>query len=100
MKNAIFWDTTSYSSYKNRRFGGICRLHHQCAKNRRARNNVSSNWQPKLADSYHSGDRCATILRNSCFTTATRRHIPEDNILYSYRRENQRSYIALAGCAL
>jgi hypothetical protein len=33
----------------------------------------------------------------SVFTRATRRHIPEDGILHSHRRENLKSYIALTG---
>jgi hypothetical protein len=33
----------------------------------------------------------------SVLTTATRRHIPEDCILHSHRRENLKSYIALTG---
>jgi hypothetical protein len=34
MKNAVFWDVTPCGSYKNGRFGGILRLHHQGDKNR------------------------------------------------------------------
>jgi hypothetical protein len=33
-------------------------------------------------------------------TRATRRNIPEDDILHSYRRENLKSYIALTGWTL
>jgi hypothetical protein len=33
-------------------------------------------------------------------TRATRRHIPEDAILHSHRRENLKSYIALTGWTL
>jgi hypothetical protein len=33
-------------------------------------------------------------------TRATRRHIPEDDILHSYRRENVNYYIALTGWTL
>jgi hypothetical protein len=33
----------------------------------------------------------------SVLTKATRRHIPEDGILHSHRRENLKSYIALTG---
>jgi hypothetical protein len=36
----------------------------------------------------------------SDFTRATRRNIPEDGILHSYRRESLKSYIALTGWAL
>jgi hypothetical protein len=36
----------------------------------------------------------------SVHTKATRRHIPENAILYSYRRENLKSYIALTGWTL
>jgi hypothetical protein len=43
VKNAVFWDDTPSDSCTNRHFGGIYRLHHQGDKNRRTRNNVSSN---------------------------------------------------------
>jgi phospholipid N-methyltransferase len=33
----------------------------------------------------------------SVLTTATRRHIPEEGILHSHRRENLKSYILLTG---
>jgi hypothetical protein len=33
-------------------------------------------------------------------TRATLRHIPEDDIPYSHRSENPRSYVALTGWAL
>jgi hypothetical protein len=36
----------------------------------------------------------------SVLTRATRRSIPEDDILHSHRRENLKSYIALTGWAL
>jgi hypothetical protein len=42
MKNVVFWEVMSYSSCKNRCFGGMYRFHHQGDKKRRARN-VSSN---------------------------------------------------------
>jgi hypothetical protein len=38
--------------------------------------------------------------KTSALTRATRRHIPEDGILHSHRRENLKSYIALTGWAL
>jgi hypothetical protein len=37
---------------------------------------------------------------SSVLTRATRRNIPEDDILHSHRRENLRSYIALTGWTL
>jgi hypothetical protein len=43
MKNAVFSDVTQCGSFRNRRFGGTHRLHHQGDKNRCATNNVSSN---------------------------------------------------------
>jgi hypothetical protein len=36
----------------------------------------------------------------SVLTRVTRRNIPEDGILHSHRRENLKSYIALAGWTL
>jgi hypothetical protein len=33
-------------------------------------------------------------------TRATRRNIPEEEILHSHRRENLKSYISLTGCTL
>jgi hypothetical protein len=49
MKNAVFWDVTQCGSCKNLRFGTMYLLHHQGDKNRRARNNISSNNQSKQA---------------------------------------------------
>jgi hypothetical protein len=40
MKNGVFWDVTPCGYYKNRRFGGTYRFHHQCGKNWAARNNM------------------------------------------------------------
>jgi hypothetical protein len=39
-------------------------------------------------------------LWTSVLTTATRRHITQDVILHSHRRENLKSYIALTGWTL
>jgi hypothetical protein len=36
----------------------------------------------------------------SVLTRASRHHIEEDGVLYSHRRENLKSYIALTGWAL
>jgi hypothetical protein len=46
-------------------------------------------------------DRVLRIIfgtkRDEVFTRATRRSIPEDDILHSHCRENLKSYIALTG---
>jgi hypothetical protein len=42
MKNVVFWDVTPSRSFKNWRFRGTYRLHHQGDKKRRARNDVKS----------------------------------------------------------
>jgi hypothetical protein len=34
MKNVVIWDVMSCGSFKNRRFGGTYRLHHQGDNNR------------------------------------------------------------------
>jgi hypothetical protein len=38
--------------------------------------------------------------KTSVLTRTTQRHIPEDGILHSHRRENLKCYIALTGWAL
>jgi hypothetical protein len=38
--------------------------------------------------------------KTSVLTKATRRNIPEDDILHGYLRENLKSYIALTGWTL
>jgi hypothetical protein len=48
---------------------------------------------------------CKLIMKairpsESSVLRATRRHIPEDDILHSHRRENVKSYIALSCWAL
>jgi hypothetical protein len=81
--------------------------------NRRARNNVSSNWRPKQAAKkyYASAVPSSLILVTlmmeairsseiSVFTRLTQRNIPEDGVLHSHRRENLKFYIELTGWAL
>jgi hypothetical protein len=55
VNNAVSWDATPYGSCKNHRFGGTYRLHHH-GDNRRARSNVSSDYQPKHAAAADGGD--------------------------------------------
>jgi hypothetical protein len=54
MKNAVFWNVTQCGFCKNRRYGGTHRFHHLSDKNRRARNKVTRNKQPKhVTDKYY-----------------------------------------------
>jgi hypothetical protein len=50
--------------------------------------------------SFHLEDEGDSDFGTSILTRATRRHIPEDGILHSHRRENLKPYIALTGWAL
>jgi hypothetical protein len=104
MKKTMFWYIMPCGSCKNRRFGGTYRLHHEGDKNWRARNNASSNQQPKHAA--HIVFLCsvlrllvtASVVPSSLFLLtlmieairspemsvlagATRRNIAEDGIL-------------------
>jgi hypothetical protein len=69
LKNAILWDVTAYGSCKNRCFRGTYCLHHQGNKNRRARNNVSSNHKPTHAAKLTSvrGARLVNISNNGVY---------------------------------
>jgi hypothetical protein len=69
MKNTVFWDVVPCSSCLNRHFGGTYRLHLQGRKIRERGTSVS--W----------------LLQSA------RRHIPENCILHSHRRENLKSYV-------
>jgi hypothetical protein len=86
MKNALFWDMTPYSSFKNRRFGGIYHL---------VTANESS--QPILVTMIIEAIRS---YETSVLTIATRYHSPEDGNVHSHRRENLKSYMTLTGWAL
>jgi hypothetical protein len=44
--------------------------------------------------------RVLELCSELALSEATRRNIPEDDILHSHRRENLKSYIALTGWAL
>jgi hypothetical protein len=75
MMSAVIWDVT----HKNRRFGGTYRHYHPDGKNQ--------------MEAIRSSE-------TSVLTRATHRHICEDDIIHSHRRENLKSYVALSGWAL
>jgi hypothetical protein len=93
MKNAAFLDLPPCCSGKNQRFGGTYRLRHQDDKNRRARNNVSSNQQLT-----HGAQKCYVVASSlflvtlmteakrssetSVLTRVTRRSNLEDSIIH------------------
>jgi hypothetical protein len=64
MKISVFTNVTPCGFCRNRRFGGMYRLHHQGDKNRQARNNVT-----------------VTSNRGMVLTRVTRRNVPEGGIL-------------------
>jgi hypothetical protein len=76
-KNAVFCDATQYGSCKKRRFGGTT--------------NVVPSSQILFI-------LMMEVLRSNvtlALTTATRRIIPEEDILYSHSRGNVKTYLAL-----
>jgi hypothetical protein len=98
MKNSVFWDVTPCGSCKNRRFRGKYLFHHQGDKNRRTRNNVISNYQPKYyarsvlrlfvtTNFVPSSPILVTLMmegmhssETSTITRSTLRNVPEDDM--------------------
>jgi hypothetical protein len=93
MKNAVFWDVAPLCEP---RFGGTYCLHLQGRKIRERETSVSR-WlqQPHvhagsaLADFYNL--KVEAICSSETWFTQWR-HIPEDGILHSHRRENLKYY--------
>jgi ribosomal 30S subunit maturation factor RimM len=92
----LYSGTRGRDPCKKRSFGGRYRLHHQGEKHQRARKkltvirNLSSSLMMKAIRSSET----------SVLTSSTRRHISENTILHSHRREDLKHYITLTGCAL
>jgi hypothetical protein len=94
MKNAVFWDVAPCKSCVNRRFGRMYRLHPLLG------------WWFSLQPPAHDGSSLADFSTlkmevicssaTSVYTRSTRRHIPEDGILHTHRRENLKSYTTYA----
>jgi hypothetical protein len=82
VKNAVFWNVTPCSSFKNRRFGGSYRIH---------QSELRSVLQSLLAANVVPSSLIVTALmmeaicsfETSIPTTATRCYIPEHGILHS-----------------
>jgi hypothetical protein len=71
MNVAIFWGLALGSPHANRRFGGKYRLHLQDRK---------------------SAEQETSVQQVASHILTTRRCIPEDGNIHSYRRENLQSY--------
>jgi hypothetical protein len=84
LKNAVFWDVAPCRSCVNRRFGGTYRLQIEA---------TCSRWS-SLTDFSSLKMEAIRSSETSVHTRSTRRHIPEDGILYSHQRENLKSYDA------
>jgi hypothetical protein len=91
MKNAIFLGVTSCSYCKNRRFGGMHRLHHQGDKNMLAttlavglRLIVTANVVPSSHILVTLMMEVITFLRNVGFYRGTRCHVTDNTILHTF----------------
>jgi hypothetical protein len=72
MKNVIFWDVTTCGPCKDRRFGGTCRLHHQLLITAKV---------PSSLILFTVMMNAISSYETSVLTGATRRNIPEEDIL-------------------
>jgi hypothetical protein len=82
LKNGVFWDVTPCGSCK------------KLPSFRSVRQLLTT------ASVVPSSPILVTLIKEAASSSETRANIPEDDILYSDRRENLKSYIALTGWAL
>jgi hypothetical protein len=93
-KKVVFWDVAPCRSCVNRRFGGAYRLHLQGRKI--GERGTSCRLQPPAdagtspADFFTLKMEAIRSSETSVHTRSTRRHVPEDGIVHSHRRENLR----------
>jgi hypothetical protein len=81
MKNSVFWDVAPCRSCVNRRFGGTA----ECLQPPAHAGSSLEDFSTLKMEAIRSSE-------TSVHTKSTRRHIPEDGILHSHRRENLKSY--------
>jgi hypothetical protein len=83
---AIFWDTSPYSPYVNRRFGGMHHLHLQGRKSAEQKTSLQQVFRQTLKlEDIRSSETAVHIQ-------TTRRYIPEDDNVHNYRCENLKAY--------
>jgi hypothetical protein len=80
MKNAVFWEVAPCKSSMNRRFGG-----------KYLGLQTSAHAGSSLGDFSTLKAEEIRSSETSVHTRSIRRHIPEDSILHSHRRENLKS---------
>jgi hypothetical protein len=88
MENVVFWDMT------------LCSFHINSVRCSVLRLLVTTNVVPRSSILVTLVMEAICSSETSVLRRAIRRHIPEDGILRSHRRENLQSYIALTGRAL
>jgi hypothetical protein len=105
MKSSIFWDITPCSQLKvNRRFGETWRLHLQCQRIRRKRNQrenlfcLPPEFRLVSCSDYSSTLKMEAVCSSETsvdFQRTTRRYIPQDRTLHNHRCENLKSYTVI-----
>jgi hypothetical protein len=101
LKYGVLWDVTPYGSYKNRRFGGSSTSFIKVTRiSELGTTLVTATVVPSSPILVTLMKEVLTSSETLVLTRATRRNIPEDDILHSHSGENLKSYIALTGWTL